>query len=130
MGIYPAIDLIQSSSSLLSVTSIIGEDHKKLITEFQQLINSFNQLSRIVAILGTAELSPEDQITYYRAKKITNYLTQPFFVTEGQTGKKGVFVSRQQTLEDIKLILSGKLDNIPEDKFLYIGSLREAGLVQ
>ncbi len=128
LGLYPAVDLLQSSSSVLSISAIIGEQHYNLITQFQQLINRYNQLSRIVAILGTSELSARDQISFNRAKRLTNYLTQPFFVTQDQTGRKGVFVPKQQTLDDIQLILTGKMDNMPEDKFLYIGSLKDAHL--
>ena len=128
-GIYPAVDLLQSTSSILSVTSIIGEQHHQLNAQFQQLISRFNQLSRIVAILGTAELSAKDQVTFGRAKRLMNYLTQPFFVTQDQTGRKGVVVSKKDTLNDIQMILQGRLDNTPEEKFLYIGSLQQGGLI-
>ena len=129
LGLYPAIDLLQSSSSILSNPGIIGRDHYNLITAVQQILTRYNQLERIVAILGESELSAEDQISYSRAKKLINYMTQPLFVTEAQTGKKGKFVPRQTTIQDIKLLLSGKLDKIEAEKFLYIGSLKEAGLI-
>lgn len=128
-GHYPAVDLLQSSSSILSVQSIIGEKHHSLITEFQQLINRYDQLSRIVAILGTAELTTKDQMVYNRAKRMINYLTQPFFVTQDQTGRKGVYVPKEQMLGDVELILNGRLDEVPEDRLLYIGSLKEAGIL-
>jgi len=76
--------------------------------------------------VGEEELSAENKILYNRTKKIINYLTQPFFMTERQTGKKGVYVPKDTAVNDIVLILSGKLDNIPADKFMYIGSLKEA----
>lgn len=128
-GLYPAVDLLSSTSSILSNPALIGNEHYRLITSFQQVLDRYNQLQRIVAILGESELSGEDQVYYSRAKKLINYMTQPLFVTESQTGRKGVFVPRQNTLQDINLILSGKLDNIDADKLLYIGSLKDAGLI-
>lgn len=127
-GIYPPIDLFQSSSSTLS-KAFLGEIHFKALTEFQQLLDNYNRLSHIVAIVGEEELSTENRILYLRTKKIMNYLTQPFFMTEGQTGRKGVYVSKDTTVKDITMILSGSLDNIPADKFLYIGSLADAKII-
>lgn len=127
-GIYPPIDLYQSSSSTLS-KAFLGEVHFKALTEFQKLLENYNKLSHIVAIVGEEELSAENRILYNRTKKIINYLTQPFFMTEKQTGRKGVFVSRETTVKDITLILSGKLDGVPAEKFLYIGSLADAKII-
>jgi F-type H+/Na+-transporting ATPase subunit beta len=129
LGLYPAVDLLQSSSSILSNQMLIGKDHYRLITAFQKTISRYEQLQRIVAILGESELSEEDRSMFTRAKKLINYMTQPLFVTESQTGKKGVFVKRQDTLHDIDLIINGSMDKVPEEKFLYIGSLRDAKLV-
>jgi F-type H+-transporting ATPase subunit beta len=78
-----------------------------------------------VAIIGEDELSADDRLLFNRTKKVLNYLTQPFFMTEVQTGKKGVFVSRGTTVADVKLILSGKLDELHPDQFKYIGSVKE-----
>lgn len=122
LGLYPPIDFGESSSSSLN-KSALGEEHFEVLTQFQQLLGMYNKLSHIVSIVGESELSAENQILYKRTKKVINYLTQPFFSTELNTGKKGVFVPKQQTIKDIKLILSGKIDNIPDDKFLFIGSL-------
>ena len=127
-NIYPPIDLFQSSSSTLS-KAFLGELHFKVLTQFQKLLENYNKLSHIVAIVGEAELSPENRILYIRTKKIINYLTQPFFMTERQTGRKGVYVSKETTVKDIEVILSGKLDNIPVDRFLYIGSLKDAQII-
>ncbi|MBI4036684.1 F0F1 ATP synthase subunit beta [Candidatus Daviesbacteria bacterium] len=124
MGIYPPIDVSASSTSYLS-KNYLGQDHFEALTQFQLLLDNYNKLSHIVSIIGESELSPEDQILYERTKKIINYLTQPFFVTEAQTGRKGVYVERAQTISDVKLILSGRLDNIPAERFLYIGSLKD-----
>lgn len=128
-GIYPPLDLFQSSSSTLS-KALLGEVHFKALTQFQQLLDNYNRLSHIVTIVGEDELSPENRILYNRTKKIINYLTQPFFMTEKQTGKKGVAVPRETTINDIIIILSGKLDNIPAEKFMYIGSLQEGGILK
>lgn len=126
-GLYPPIDLIQSSSSGIS-ESFLGSLHFNVLTQFQQLLENYNNLSHIVAIVGEAELSMENRILYERTKKIINYLTQPFFTTERQTGRKGVFVPKETTIKDIELMLSGKLDNIPSDRLLFIGSLKDAGI--
>lgn len=128
-GLYPPVDLSQSSSSTISKT-FLGETHFSALTQFQQLLSNYDRLSHIVAIVGESELSSENRILYNRTKKIINYLTQPFYVTEKQTGKKGVVVDRNTTVNDITLILSGKLDNIETEKFLYIGSLKEGGIIK
>jgi len=92
-------------------------------------LDNYNKLSHIVAIVGEEELSAENRILYNRTKKIINYLTQPFFMTEKQTGKKGVAIQRETTIKDIEMILSGSLDNIPADKFMFIGSLADAKII-
>lgn len=129
LGLYPSIDLLGSSSSVLSISTLIGEEHHNLIALFQQVITRYNELSRIAAILGTSELSGEDQVIFGRAKRLMNYMTQPFFVTEAQSGRKGVYVPREKTIADVQLILEGKLDQVPEDKLLYIGSIQDARLI-
>lgn len=127
-GIYPPVDLYQSRSSTIS-KAFLGEVHFKALTEFQKLLDNYNKLSHIVAIVGEEELSAENRILYNRTKKIINFLTQPFFMTEKQTGRKGVFVPRNTIINDITMILSGALDNIAPEKFLYIGGLKEAGII-
>lgn len=127
LGIYPPVDLLQSSSSITSAI-FIGQKHASLLNIFKETINRYNELERIVAIIGENELSTEDQQTYQRAKRLINYMSQPFFVTEAQTGRLGRFVPREVTINDIETILSGKLDQVPQDRLLYIGSLKEAGL--
>lgn len=124
LGIYPPVDLFQSASSTLS-PNIIGKEHFEVLTQFQKDLDRYNKLSHIVAIVGESELSSEDQVLYNRIKKVINYLTQPFFVTELQTGRKGTYVPRLTTVQDIKLILSGHLDNINADRLMYIGSLAD-----
>lgn len=124
MGLYPPIDVTLSSSSILS-KSTLGEDHFQLLTAFQELLDRYNKLSHIVAIVGQAELSPTDQLIYNRVQKVINYMTQPFFTTEGHTGRPGVYVPKQTTINDVKTILTGSLDAIPAEKFTYIGSLKD-----
>lgn len=124
MGLYPSIDITLSSSSILS-KSMLGEDHFQLLTAFQELLDRFNKLDHIVTIVGESELSPTDQIIYNRVQKVINYLTQPFFTTEIHTGRSGVYVPKQTTINDIKAILTGKLDEVPAEKLLYIGALKD-----
>lgn len=127
-GFYPPIDPLVSTSNTLN-KRIVGDVHYEVATRALETLNNHQRLSRIVAIVGEAELSPYDQLVYQRAKKLINYLTQPFFTTESQTGKKGVTVERNTTVKDVDMIISGKLDQVPAEKFLYIGSLTEAGLI-
>ncbi len=128
-GMYPPIDLFQSSSSAINKT-LLHEAHFEALTNFQRMLENYQRLSHIVAIVGESELSTENRILYNRSKKVINYMTQPFFMTEAQTGRKGVYVPRDTTVADIILILSGNLDNIPTENFLNIGSLKEGGLVK
>ncbi len=129
LGIYPPVDISQSTSSTIS-RPIIGDQHYNALTRFQQLLDRYNKLSHIVAIVGESELTGEDQLLYNRCKKIINYFTQPFFVTEAQTGKAGVYVSKSDTVSDIEMIMSGKFDGVSNDSFRYIGSLKSANLLQ
>lgn len=128
-GLYPPIDLNQSSTSAFS-KAVLGEKHFRVLTEFQLLLDNYNKLSHIVAIVGESELSSDNRVLYTRAKKIINYLTQPFFVTERQTGRKGVFVPKETTIKDIETILSGTVDEVPAERFLFVGSLQEGGVVK
>lgn len=126
-GFYPPIDPLASTSSTLN-KRIVGDAHYEVATRALETLNNYTRLQRIVAIVGEAELSPYDQLVYQRARKLINYLTQPFFTTESQTGKKGVTVERQSTVKDVDMIISGKLDAVPAEKFMFIGSLKDAKL--
>lgn len=126
-GIYPPIDLFASSSSVVTRT-LLGNEHFEALTSFQQMLDNYNRLSHIVAIVGESELSADNRILYNRTKKVINYLTQPFFMTEAQSGRKGVYVDRETAIKDIVMILSGALDETPTEKFSYIGSLKEGGI--
>jgi F-type H+/Na+-transporting ATPase subunit beta len=127
-GFYPPIDALLSTSSTLN-KRIVGEEHYTAATQALETLNNHQRLSRIVAIVGEAELSPNDQTQFQRAKKLINYLTQPFFTIEAQTGKKGQYVDRLVTVKDVKAILSGQLDSVPPEKFMSIGSLTDAKLI-
>lgn len=124
MGLYPPVDIYQSSSSTLS-KNMLGEEHYQTLIAFQQSLDRYQKLSHIVAIVGETELSPSDQLLYNRVKKVINYLTQPFFVTESHTGRKGAYVAKKDTVNDIALILAGRLDQVPPEKLLYIGALKD-----
>lgn len=129
-GLYPPLDVFQSTSSAASSKNVVGSQHFEALTNFQRMLDNYNRLSHIVAIVGESELSSDNRVLYNRTKKVINYLTQPFFMTEAQTGQKGVYVDRLTTVADVTLILSGKLDEVPSEKFLYIGSLRDASITQ
>ncbi len=123
-NLYPPIDLSASSTSALK-RSIVGSDHFEVAIQFQKMLSEYNSLAHIVAIVGESELSAQDRLLYQRTKKIINYLTQPFFMTEAQSGKRGVYVARAEAVADIRMIIAGKLDSVPEDKFLYIGNIKD-----
>ena len=120
----PAIDLLSSNSSGLN-DDIAGKVHTEAVTQAQSLLKKALSLERIVSLVGEAELSPEDKLIYQRAKILKNYLTQNFFVTESQTGKKGDYVPLKTTIEDVLQILAGIYNDRSADDFLYIGSLTQ-----
>lgn len=128
-GFYPPIDALRSSSRVLN-KALIGEKHYQTVTKAIELLHNHERLSRIVAIVGEAELSPFDQQVFQRAKKLLYYMTQPFFTTENQTGKKGMSVARETTVDDVEKIISGKMDQVPVEKLMFIGSLKDAGFGQ
>lgn len=126
-GFYPPIDVLRSSSTVIN-KRIIGSVHYETVTHALELLHQHEKLSRFVAIIGEMELSVADQILFKRGQKLKNYMTQPFYTTEVQTGRKGAWVSREKTIRDVGNILSGKYDQAPPEKFLYIGSADEAGI--
>lgn len=123
-GLLPAVDLLTSSSASLN-PGIVGQLHYDVSLAALALLKQATALERIVSLVGESELSPSDKLTYERAKKLRNFMTQNFFVTENQTGKKGAYVPRAITVEDVNDLLSGKYDEITDDKFSFIGSLKE-----
>ena len=124
LGIYPAVDPLESSSSILD-PSIVGEEHYEVAREVQRILERFKELQDIIAILGLDELSQEDRITVARARRIRNFLSQPFHVAESFNGMKGIYVPRTDTVRSFKAILSGKYDSYPEAAFLYCGAIED-----
>jgi len=121
-GLYPAINPISSSSSFLDPT-IIGEKHFRIANETKKIFQKFEELQKLVAVVGTDELSWQERISYERALKLQNFLTQPFFVAEKYTGKKGRFVELEETLDGCEKIITGRVDNVPAEDFYMIGDL-------
>ena len=123
-GRLPAIDLLSSASSYLS-PEIVGDVHYQTALSAQNLLKSGIELEKIVSLVGISELSPQDSIIYQRARKLTNYMTQSFFVAQNQTARPGVYVPLKTTIADAAAIIQGRYDSISEDKFMYIGSLKD-----
>jgi F-type H+-transporting ATPase subunit beta len=124
LGLYPAVDPLDSSSTILD-PEIVGEEHYQVARAVQQILQRYKDLQDIIAILGMEELSDEDKKTVYRARKIQRFLTQPFFVAEQFTGNKGKYVPLKDTIEGFREILDGKHDDKPEDAFYMKGSISE-----
>jgi F-type H+-transporting ATPase subunit beta len=122
LGIYPAVDPLSSSSTILS-PEILGDEHYDTARSVQSTLQKYKELQDIIAILGMDELSEEDKVTVARARKIQKFLSQPFFVAEQFTGIKGQFVDIKDTIAGFKAILEGKCDDIPEQAFYLVGSL-------
>jgi len=127
-GIYPAVDPLQSNSLALD-PKIVGEKHYKVATEVQRILQRYQELKDIIAILGIEELPEEDKLTVYRARKIQKYLSQPFFVAESYTGLKGAYVSLEETINEFEKLVNGEYDSIPEVEFYMKGTLKENGKV-
>ncbi len=123
-GIYPAVDPLDSTSRILD-PQVVGEEHYKVATSVQQVLQKYKDLQDIIAILGMDELSEEDKKVVERARKIEKFLSQPFFVAEVFTGSSGKYVTLQETLEGFKGILEGKYDHIPENAFYMVGNINE-----
>lgn len=121
-GRFPTMDPLRSRSTSTD-RNRIGEKHYKAITETIDILQRYEQLSRIVSIVGKEELSVENQVIYDRGQKIINYMTQPFFNVEIQTGRQGQFVKRERVVEDVQNIINGIFDTVPESAFLYQGDL-------
>jgi F-type H+-transporting ATPase subunit beta len=124
-GFYPAIDPLASSSKLLE-PRYVGERHVRLATEVKAVLAKYEALQDIISILGTEELSEEDRIVVRRARRLQRFLTQPFFSTEQYTGLPGRYVPLAETLRGFELILSGELDDLPEQAFYMVGTIDEA----
>ena len=125
LGIYPAVDPLDSTSRILD-PNIIGEEHYNVAQAVKQLLQKYNELQDIIAILGVDELSDEDKLVVARARRAQRFLSQPFFVAEQFTGLPGVMVPLSETIRGFKMILSGELDNLPGQAFLNVGTIDEA----
>jgi len=125
MGIYPAVDPLDSTSRLLD-PQVVGEEHYSVAREVQSTLQRYKDLQDIIAILGMDDLSEEDRLVVDRARKIQKFLSQPFHVAEVFTGSPGVYVELKDTIADFKAILSGEVDHLPEQAFYMVGSLEEA----
>jgi F-type H+-transporting ATPase subunit beta len=124
LGLYPAIDPLLSSSSHLN-ERIVGPRHYRLAQEVLALLKRYEELRRIVAIIGLEELPRQDQVLFARARRLQNFLTQPFFTAELYTGKPGHYVSLEETLDGCERIMAGRCDERPEEIFYMIGALPE-----
>lgn len=124
-GIYPAVDPLASTSTMLQPT-IVSKEHYRVARGVQQTLQRFKELQDIIAILGLDELSEEDKITVYRARKIQRFLSQPFFVAEVFTGSPGKYVKLEDTIKGFDMILKGELDDLPEQAFYLVGDINEA----
>jgi len=124
LGIYPAVDPLDSTSRMLD-PRVIGEEHYRVARAVQKCLQDYKSLQDIIAILGMDELSEEDKLTVFRARKIQKFLSQPFFVAEVFTGMKGKFVPLPETISGFKSILEGKCDQLPEPAFYMVGNLEE-----
>ncbi len=124
LGIYPAVDPLASVSKALE-PGIVGEEHYRVARELQRVLQRYKDLQDIIAILGLDELSPEDKLTVYRARKIQRFLSQPFAVAEVFTGTPGKYVPVKETVRGFKMILDGELDNVAEGDFYMKGGIDE-----
>src|SRR3989337_3894170 len=119
-GRLPAVDILTSHSSALSPI-VVGRPHYEVAIKAQTSLKKAESLERMVALVGESELSPENQLLYKRAKKLKNFMTQSFYVAEEQTGRKGVYVPLKDTVEGVAAIITGKYDQIPDTRFMFIG---------
>jgi F-type H+-transporting ATPase subunit beta len=124
LGIYPAVDPLESSSRILE-RSIVGGDHYDTAQRVKEILQRYKELQDIIAILGMDELSEEDRQTVYRARKVQRFLSQPFHVAEQFTGLKGVLVDIKDTIKGFNMIMDGELDHLPESAFNLKGTIEE-----
>ncbi|MDF2801043.1 MAG: synthase subcomplex beta subunit [Anaerocolumna sp.] len=125
LGIYPAVDPLDSTSRILS-PDIVGKEHYETARNVQSVLQRYKELQDIIAIMGMDELSEEDKLIVARARKIQRFLSQPFSVAEQFTGMEGKYVPLKETIRGFKEIIEGKHDNLPESAFLFVGTIEEA----
>jgi F-type H+-transporting ATPase subunit beta len=124
LGIYPAVDPLDSTSTMLS-PDVVGEHHYKVAREVQRVLQKYKELQDIIAILGMDELSEDDKLTVARARKIQRFLSQPFFVAFQFTGAPGVYVKLEDTIRGFEEIVQGKHDDLPEQAFYMQGTIED-----
>ena len=125
LGIYPAVDPLESTSRILS-PNIVGEEHYQTAQKVKQILQRYKELQDIIAILGMDELSEDDKLVVLRARRVQRFLSQPFFVAEQFTGLKGVFVPIEETIRGFNMIMDGELDYLPEAAFNLVGTIEDA----
>ena len=125
LGIYPAVDPLESSSRILD-PNIVGEEHYTVAQRVKQILQRNKELQDIIAILGMDELSDEDRLTVNRARRVQRFLSQPFTVAEQFTGVKGQMIPIEETIRGFKMILDGEVDHLPEQAFLNVGTIDDA----
>jgi len=125
LGIYPAVDPLDSTSRVLD-PKVVGEEHYKVARDVQRILQTYKSLQDIIAILGMDELSEEDKLVVARARKIQRFLSQPFHVAEVFTGSPGKLVSLEDTVKSFKGIVAGEYDHLPESAFYMVGTIEEA----
>ena len=125
LGIYPAVDPLDSTSRILTA-DLVGEEHYKCAQDVKNILQHYKELQDIIAILGLEELSEQDKLEVHRARRIQKFLSQPFHVAEAFTGLKGVLVPIEDTIKGFNMILSGELDKYPEEAFYMVGTIEDA----
>lgn len=125
LGIYPAVDPLDSTSRILTV-DVVGEEHYRCAQDVKELLQRYKELQDIIAILGMDELSDEDKLVVHRARRVQRFLSQPFHVAEAFTGLKGVLVPIEDTIKGFNMIMNGEVDKYPESAFNLVGSIEEA----
>ena len=125
LGIYPAVDPLESTSRILA-PEVVGKEHYETARAVQSILQRYNELQDIIAIMGMDELSDEDKKTVQRARKVQRFLSQPFSVAEQFTGMQGKYVPLKDTIRGFKEIIEGQHDDLPESAFLFVGSIEEA----
>ncbi len=121
-GIYPAVDPLESTSRILEA-DVVGEEHYRVARKVQEILQKYKELQDIIAILGMEELSEEDKMTVFRARKIQRFLSQPFHVAETFTGVPGKYVPLKETIRGFRMIIDGEMDNYPESAFFNVGTI-------
>lgn len=125
LGIYPAVDPLESSSRILD-PNIVGEEHYNTAQQVVELLQHYRELQDIIAILGVDELSDSDKLVVNRARRAQRFFSQPFHVAEQYTGIPGVMVPLEETIRGFKMILNGEMDEYPEQAFMNVGTIDEA----